>query len=119
MNKNGVFPLQNGDIKKCFGFSQTKLFFVVVVFLPFFFFCSLGLKDAYFSAHVNESSQEYLKFGGAGGGGGEGGQLYMFTAFADGLASCLRLFTNLLKPMMAPFSLCSALCQQSLLMTLC
>ena len=31
-------------------------------FLLFFSFCSLDLKDAYFSVHVNESSQEYLKF---------------------------------------------------------
>ena len=35
---------------------------------PNCFFCSLDLKDAYFSVHVNESSQEYLKFVGGGGG---------------------------------------------------
>ena len=55
---------------------------------------SLDLKDAYFSVHVNESSQEYLKFFG-------GGQLYMFTAFPNGLACCPRLFTKCLKPVMA------------------
>ena len=33
---------------------------------PNCFFCSLDLKDAYFSVHVNESSQEYLKFFGGG-----------------------------------------------------
>ena len=78
------------------------------------FFCSLGLKDAYFSVHVNKSSQEYLKFFLLlfflllfffffffGGGGGGGGQLYMFTAFPNGLACFPRFFTKLLKPVMA------------------
>ena len=91
-----VFPLQNGDIKKCFGFSQTKLLFL----------CSLDLKDAYFSVHVNESSQAKLKFflfffSFFFGGGGGGGQLYMLTAFPNGLACCPRLFSKLLKPVMA------------------
>ena len=71
------------------------------------------MKDAYFSVHVNESSQEYLKFfcfllvfsffgvRGGGGVGGGGGELYMFTAFPYGLACYPRLFTKLLKPVMA------------------
>ena len=47
------------------------------------------MKDSYFSVHVNESSQEYLKFfcfllvfsffGGWGGGGGGGGGGVSFT----------------------------------------
>ena len=78
-----IFPLQNGDIKN--GLALVK---------PNCFFCSLDLKDAYFSVHVNKSSQEYLKFL-------WGGQLYMFTAFPNGLACCPRLFTKLLKPVMA------------------
>ena len=61
---------------------------------PNCFFCSLDLKDAYFSVHVNESSQEFLKFFWKG-------QLYTFTAFPNGLACCPRLFTKLLKPAMA------------------
>lgn len=40
------------------------------------------------------TSQEYLKFCWQG-------QLYKFTAFPNGLAYCPRLFTKLLKPMMA------------------
>ena len=61
---------------------------------PNCFFCSLDLKDAYFSVHVNESSQEFLKFFWKG-------QLYTFTALPNGLACCPRLFTKLLKPAMA------------------
>ena len=57
-------------------------------------FASLDLKDAYYSVHVNESSQQYLKFVWKG-------QLYKFTAFPNGLACCPRLFTKLLKPVMA------------------
>ena len=62
------------------------------------FMCSLDLKDAYFSVHVNESSQEYLKFYWEN-------QLYTFTAFPNGLACCPRLFTKLLKPVMAQLHL--------------
>ena len=61
---------------------------------PNWFFCSLDLKDAYYSVHVNESSQEFLKFFWKG-------QLYTFNAFPNGLACCPRLFTKLLKPAMA------------------
>ena len=61
---------------------------------PNCFFCSLDLKDAYFSVHVNKTSQEYLKFLWKG-------QLYAFTAFPNGLACCPRLFTKLMKPVMA------------------
>ena len=83
--KRRVFPLQNGDIKK---------------FKPNCFFCSLDLKDAYFSVQVNESSEGFLKFF-------FGGQLSMFTAFPNGLECCPRLFTKLLKPVMAHFHMLS------------
>ena len=64
---------------------------------PNCFFCSLVLKDAYFSVHVNKSSQEYLKFL-------WGGQLYMFTAFPNGLACCSRLFTKTVETSDGPSS---------------
>lgn len=54
-------------------------------------FASLDLKDAYYSVHIEEMSQEYLKFFWKG-------QLYKYTAFPNGLACCPRLFTKLLKP---------------------
>ena len=58
------------------------------------FFCSLDLRDAYFSVHINEDSQKYLKFVWRN-------QLYAFTAFPNGLSCCPRMFTKLQKPMMA------------------
>ena len=58
------------------------------------FFCSLDLRDAYFSVPVSPQSQEFLKFVWKD-------TLYKFTALPNGLASCPRLFTKLLKPVMA------------------
>ena len=58
------------------------------------FFCFLDLHDAYFSVHMALAAQNLLKFVWKG-------QLYKFTAFPNGLASCPRLFTKLLKPAMA------------------
>ena len=88
LNKNvEYFHFKMETLKTALALVKPKCFFVVV-------FCSLDLKDAYFSVHVNESSQEYLKFF-------WGDQLYMFTAFPNGLACCPRLFTKFLKPVMA------------------
>ena len=56
-------------------------------------FASLDLKEAYFSIHIKEESQEFLKFLWKG-------QLYKFTVFPNGLACCPRLFTKILKPVM-------------------
>ena len=58
------------------------------------FFCSLDLHGAYFSVYMAPAAQNFLKFVWKG-------QLYKFTAFPNGLASCPRLFTKLLKPVMA------------------
>ena len=57
-------------------------------------FASLDLKEAYFSIHIKEESQEFLKFIWKG-------QLYKFTVFPNGLACCPRIFTKILKPVMA------------------
>ena len=57
-------------------------------------FASLDLKEAYFSIHIKEESQEFLKFLWKG-------HLYKFTVFPNGLACCPRLFTKILKPVMA------------------
>ena len=58
------------------------------------FFCSLDLHNAYLSVHMAPAAQILLKFV-------RKGQLYKFTAFPYGLASCPRLFTKFLKPVMA------------------
>ena len=53
------------------------------------FFCSLDLQDTYISVYMAPAAQNLLKFVWKG-------QLYKFTAFPNGLASCPRLFTKLL-----------------------
>ena len=57
----------------------------------------MDLRDAYFSVHINVETQNFLKFERGGGGG----QLFKFTAFLKELVSCPRLFSKLLKPVMA------------------
>ena len=54
---------------------------------------SLNLKDAYYSVRICPESQKCLKFL-------YNGQLYRFTVFPNGLSSCPRKFTKLLKPVM-------------------
>ena len=55
---------------------------------------SVDLKDAYFSVPIHVSDQKYLKFY-------WDNTLYKFTVFPNGLACCPRLFTKLLKPVLA------------------
>ena len=52
---------------------------------------SLDLKDAYYSVSVNHSDRKYLRFVWQG-------VLYQFTCLPNGLSSCPRTFTKLLKP---------------------
>lgn len=55
------------------------------------FMASLDLKDAYYSVAVNRSDRKYLRFIWQG-------ILYQFTCLPNGLSSCPRTFTKLLKP---------------------
>ena len=55
---------------------------------------SVDLKDAYYSVPIHTAYQKYLRFQFLG-------QLYQSTAFPNGLASCPRKFTKLLKPPLA------------------
>ena len=72
------FHFKMETLKKCLGFSLTS------------FFCSLDLKDAYFSVHVNESSQEYLKFLGGGGGGGSALHVHSFSQWVSMLPKIIH-----------------------------
>ncbi|CAB4030534.1 Transposon Tf2-6 poly [Paramuricea clavata] len=58
---------------------------------PKCFMASVDLKDAYYSVRVSYQHQKYLKFVCKG-------TLYKFTCLPNGLASCPRKFTKLLKP---------------------
>ena len=80
-----------------FHFKMETLKHALTLVSPIFFSlfsCSLDLRDAYYSVHMIEKSQNFLKFEWKG-------QLYKYTAFPNGLACCPRLFTKLLKPVMA------------------
>ena len=58
---------------------------------PNCYMASIDLSDAYYSVHIHESDQKYLKFSWQG-------QLYQFMALPNGLSSGPREFTKLLKP---------------------
>ena len=55
---------------------------------------SIDLKHAYYSVKVDPLYQKYLKFS-------FGYDLYQFTVFPNGLSTCPRQFTKLLKPALA------------------
>ena len=52
---------------------------------------SVDLKDAYYSVKIAEKSQKYLKFT-------YKGTIYKYTTYPNGLSTCPRNFTKLLKP---------------------
>ena len=55
------------------------------------YMAALDIKDAYYSIPVEESFQKYLKFVWKG-------MLYQFCVLPNGLSSCPRWFTKILKP---------------------
>ena len=58
------------------------------------FMASLDLKDAYYSVSISPSYRKYLCFRWRD-------NLYRFTCLPNGLSSCPRVFTKLLKPVLA------------------
>ena len=58
---------------------------------PNCFMAAIDLKDACYSVPVSEKQQKYLKFHWKG-------NFYKFTCFPNGLCSCPRKFTKLIKP---------------------
>lgn len=58
------------------------------------FMASIDLKDAYYSVPIHDQDQKYLKFMWKG-------QLYKFKVLPNGLSSGPRMFTKLLKPVLA------------------
>ena len=55
------------------------------------YMASLDLKDAYYSVPISLEDRKFLRFYWKG-------VLYQFTCLPNGLSSCPRLFTKLLKP---------------------
>ena len=62
------------------------------------YMCKVDLKDAYYSIKVADDYQRFLKFE-------WDGTLYQYVCFPNGLASCPRKFTKLLKPPLATLRL--------------
>ncbi|XP_063411285.1 uncharacterized protein LOC134694218 [Mytilus trossulus] len=54
------------------------------------YFGSIDLKDAFFSIPVRESDRKFLRFT-------WNGELYQFTCLAQGLSTCPRVFTKIMK----------------------
>ena len=72
-------------------FKMETLIDAIRLMTPKCFMGSVDLKDAYYSVPISPPHQKFLKFE-------WGGSLYAFTCFLNGLASCPRKFTKLLKP---------------------
>ena len=67
------------------------LWSVIKLMTPNCFMATVDRKDAYYSVPVSPGSQKLLKFIWKG-------QLYQYTCLPNGLSSCPRKFTKLLKP---------------------
>lgn len=75
-------------------FKMDTLWSVIKLMTPSCFMARIDLKDAYYSVPVASSSQKLLKLSWKG-------QLYQYTCLPNGLSSCPRKFTKLLKPVFA------------------
>ena len=72
-------------------FKMESIHSILNLVTPGCWMASLDLKDAYYSVKVHPDYQKYLKFQYCG-------QLFQYTTYANGLCSCPRRFTKLLKP---------------------
>ena len=65
-------------------FKMESILSILSLVTPNCWMASVDLKDAYHSPRVHPAYQKYLK-------------LFQYTTYANGLSSCLRRFTKLLK----------------------
>jgi len=72
-------------------FKMDTLSHVLNLITPDCYMASIDIKDAYYLVPIAEEHQKYLKFK-------WNDQVYKFTCFPNGLSSCPRKFTKLLKP---------------------
>ena len=75
-------------------FKMDTLSECINIMTPNCFMASLDLRDAYYSVPIAKACQKFLKFR-------FGGQLYQFTCLPNGLSSGPRVFTKLMKPVLA------------------
>ena len=68
-------------------FKMENIHTILGLVTPGCWMASIDLKDAYYSVKIHPQYQKYLKFTYAN-------QLYMYTAYPNGLSSCPRRFTK-------------------------
>jgi hypothetical protein len=101
-----ITPKKDGDVRvilnlkklnesvENFHFKMDNIYTALKLITKDCWMASLDLKDAYYSVPIHPESQNFLKFS-------YKGILFKFTAFPNGLSSCPRKFTKLLKPILA------------------
>jgi hypothetical protein len=75
-------------------FKMDTIYSCIDLVQPGSFLASLDLRDAYYSVPIAVESRKFLRFI-------WGNKLYQYTSLPNGLSSAPRLFTKLLKPVMA------------------
>lgn len=101
-----VVPKKNGKLRPVINlrslnefvsyekFKQENLNQILSILQKGDYFCSVDLKDAYFSVPIAKEFQRYLSFQ-------WNGRIYCFTVLPFGLSSAPRIFTKILKPVYA------------------
>ena len=72
-------------------FKMDTIHTILRLVTPNCWMASLDLKDAYYSVRIHPDFQKYLKFT-------YHGLLYQYTVFPNGLSTCPRKFTKMMKP---------------------
>lgn len=75
-------------------FKMETIHSILKLVTPGCWMASIDLKDAYYSVKIHPSHQKFLKFR-------YNDILYKYTAYANGLGSCPRKFTKLIKPVVS------------------
>ena len=83
----------NKDVEKLH-FKMDTLSTIINLVDPGSFMTKIDIKSAYYSVRIHENFQKYLKFV-------YDGQLYQYTCLPNGLTSGPRVFTKMMKPVLA------------------
>ena len=96
-------PKKDGNVRLILNLKRLNLFIenshfkmdtihtILRLVTPNCWMASLDLKDAYYSVRIHPDFQKYLKFT-------YHGLLYQYTVFPNGLSTCPRKFTKMMKP---------------------
>ena len=96
-------PKKDGNVRLILNLKRLNLFIknshfkmdtihtILKLVTPNCWMVSLDLKDAYYSVKIHSDFQKYLKFT-------YHGLLYKYTVFPNGLSTCPRKFTKMMKP---------------------